>query len=96
MGGDEFVVLLPESDRDALERKAQLFCDIVVAVGHEVCGDEVLSLSVGESFFPHDGSDAEELLAQADKRMYQVKRTHHSSAKLSSEKPVQLALTPAG
>jgi diguanylate cyclase (GGDEF)-like protein/putative nucleotidyltransferase with HDIG domain len=96
MGGDEFVVLLPESDRDALETKAQLFCDIVVAVGHEVCGDEVLSLSVGESFFPHDGSDAEELLAQADKRMYQVKRTHHSSAKLSSEKPVQLALTPAG
>jgi hypothetical protein len=32
---------------------------------------------VGTVFFPHDGLDAEQLLAQADKMMYSAKRLHY-------------------
>ena len=30
-------------------------------------------MSIGEAYYPDDGADAEELLAEADKRMYKSK-----------------------
>jgi GGDEF domain-containing protein len=36
-----------------------------------------LSVSVGCAFYLKDGTDAEQLLAEADRRMYSVKRDHH-------------------
>ena len=47
---------------------------IAKKAGVEVCGQEVLSLSVGQAVYPDDGSDAEKLLAEADRRMYQEKQ----------------------
>jgi GGDEF domain-containing protein len=32
-----------------------------------------ISMSIGEAYYPDDGSDAEELLAEADRRMYKSK-----------------------
>jgi GGDEF domain-containing protein len=51
---------------------------MVVAVGRECTGEEILSLSVGAAFFPSDGADTEDLLAEADKRMYQMKQLHRA------------------
>ena len=31
-------------------------------------------MSIGEAYYPDDGSDAEELLAEADRRMYKAKQ----------------------
>ncbi len=42
--------------------------------GHEVCGEDLLSLSIGFAIFPQDGEDAESLLAEADRRMYLEKQ----------------------
>ena len=42
--------------------------------GSEVCGEEILSLSVGRAVYPDDGKDAEQLLAKADRRMYLEKQ----------------------
>jgi hypothetical protein len=47
--------------------------------GSEVCGEELLSLSVGRAVFPDDGTDAEELLAEADRRMYMEKQKQIAS-----------------
>jgi GGDEF domain-containing protein len=33
---------------------------------------------VGTAFCPADGYDVEALLAEADRRMYSVKQTHHA------------------
>jgi GGDEF domain-containing protein len=33
-------------------------------------------MSVGAAVFPQDGSDADELLAEADRRMYKAKQEH--------------------
>ena len=42
--------------------------------GTEVCGEDILSLSVGRALYPEDGKDAEQLLAEADRRMYLEKQ----------------------
>jgi GGDEF domain-containing protein len=45
---------------------------------------------MGEAFYPEDGSDAEQLLAQADRRMYKAKRQN----KGGSGQPLHM-LTPS-
>jgi len=74
MGGDEFVLLLPGTDREVMrQRIAQL--KNIAAVAGKVTGSETLLMSVGEACFPHDGTDAEQLLSVADRRMYQAKQS---------------------
>jgi len=43
-------------------------------VGQEICQEDMLSMSVGRAIYPQDGADAEGLLAEADRRMYQEKQ----------------------
>ena len=74
MGGDEFVILLPGSDREAVYRRISEFQSIACGDGETVHGAGIVTLSVGEAFYPDDGSDAEQLLAEADRRMYKSKR----------------------
>ncbi len=77
MGGDEFIVIAPGMTREAAEEKALSMNQLAVEAGREVCGEDILSISVGVAFFSEDGSDAEQLLAEADRRMYIVKQIHH-------------------
>jgi diguanylate cyclase (GGDEF)-like protein/putative nucleotidyltransferase with HDIG domain len=76
MGGDEFVVLLPGAEPDDAARKMADFRDVVREIGREMFHSSVLTVSVGIANFPSDGTDAEELLAEADRKMYKQKRTH--------------------
>jgi diguanylate cyclase (GGDEF)-like protein/putative nucleotidyltransferase with HDIG domain len=80
MGGDEFVLVIPDASDESITERIRLITRLVKEVGREVCGSDVLGLSVGTAQFPTDGSSAEELLAVADARMYEVKRQHHASA----------------
>ena len=84
VGGDEFVLVLPGLSGDAsLTRTGQLK-DLAKVVGREVTGEDILSLSVGQSSYPGDGLDAEQLLAEADRRMYVVKQDHHRETGLAA------------
>ncbi|MBZ5600309.1 MAG: diguanylate cyclase [Acidobacteriia bacterium] len=81
MGGDEFVVVAPGLPPDAAAKKAQQLQELAKQAGHVVCREDILSLSVGQAVYPEDGRDAEELLAEADRRMYiekQQQNTHKS------------------
>ncbi len=78
MGGDEFVLILSGMQAAGVKRKSAELGSMVVAVGRECTGEEILSLSVGAAFFPTDGADTEDLLAEADKRMYQMKQLHRT------------------
>ena len=73
MGGDEFVILMPGSDREAVFRRIAEFQSIACDAAGTAPGVGVVTLSVGEAFYPDDGSDAEQLLAEADRRMYKSK-----------------------
>ena len=74
MGGDEFVVIAPGLATDAAVKKAEQMRLLAQQAGSEVCGEEILSLSVGRAMYPEDGKDAEQLLAEADRRMYADKQ----------------------
>ncbi|MGC2195074.1 MAG: diguanylate cyclase [Terriglobales bacterium] len=74
MGGDEFVVIAPGLTADAALKKADQMRDLARQVGQEICQEDILSLSVGRAIYAVDGLDAEELLAEADRRMYLEKQ----------------------
>lgn len=74
MGGDEFVVIAPGLTADAASKKAEQMRALARQAGSEVCGEDILSLSVGRALYPEDGKDAEQLLAEADRRMYLEKQ----------------------
>jgi diguanylate cyclase (GGDEF)-like protein/putative nucleotidyltransferase with HDIG domain len=74
MGGDEFVVIATGLAADAASKKAEQMRALARHAGNEVCGEEILSLSVGRAVYPDDGKDAEQLLAEADRRMYLEKQ----------------------
>jgi diguanylate cyclase (GGDEF)-like protein/putative nucleotidyltransferase with HDIG domain len=78
MGGDEFVILLPGSDREAVYRRISEFQSIACGGAGAAHSAGVVNLSVGEAFYPDDGSDAEQLLAEADRRMYKSKHANTS------------------
>jgi len=77
LGGDEFVIILPEMVTDAVQVKVRQIEQLVARVGDElgVNGDGTqLSASVGEANYPNDGQTVEDLLSEADRRMYLAKR----------------------
>jgi len=77
MGGDEFVIVAPNMPASAVSDIARLLSDLARRAGREVCGKDILSLSMGAAFYPQDGQDAEQLLAEADRRMYAAKQLHY-------------------
>jgi len=74
MGGDEFVLLLPHITPESVDERINQLIRIAAEAGEHVQGKRLLSMSVGDAFFPMDGSNAEELLATADRRMYKSKQ----------------------
>ncbi len=78
MGGDEFVLVLPGLRHEVLLEKLHRLRRLAVEAGREVCDKDLLSLSVGYAFYPEEGTDAEQLLAEADRAMYAEKQRHHN------------------
>ena len=74
MGGDEFVMVTPGMSRKAVEEICRRVNLVAAESASEVCPGAVLSASVGAAFFPDDARDAEQLLVEADKRMYAKKK----------------------
>jgi len=74
MGGDEFVLILPASDREQMARRVVDLAGIAATAGSTIAGGDLLTMSIGEAYYPEDGADAEQLLAEADRRMYQAKQ----------------------
>src|SRR6185312_8422605 len=76
MGGDEFVIVAPGLTPETSLEKTYYFNQLAMEAGRQVTGEDIISLSVGAAFYPRDGRDAEQLLAEADRRMYVVKQQH--------------------
>jgi diguanylate cyclase (GGDEF)-like protein len=95
MGGDEFVLVLPASDCESIQRRIGELREIGARAGCAVAGVAGMTISIGEAFFPVDGSDAEQLLAEADRRMYLNKRAARmksAPAQLTAETPFQMSV----
>jgi diguanylate cyclase (GGDEF)-like protein len=80
MGGDEFVVVASGIEADMTAEMMRRLEAAAREAGEKICGDNKLSVSVGCAFYPDDANDAEQLIAEADRSMYNVKRLHHLAA----------------
>jgi diguanylate cyclase (GGDEF)-like protein/putative nucleotidyltransferase with HDIG domain len=77
MGGDEFVIVAPGLTPDAATEKAERINSLAIAAGQQVCGTDLLSASIGSAFSAPENITPEQLLAEADRRMYSLKRQYH-------------------
>jgi diguanylate cyclase (GGDEF)-like protein/putative nucleotidyltransferase with HDIG domain len=84
MGGDEFVILLPGTDRSVLAHRVQQLSRVAGSAG-KLVGADFLSMSIGEAFYPDDGIDAEQLLSHADRCMYKSKQLSKAKAAMGAE-----------
>ncbi|MDO8688722.1 MAG: GGDEF domain-containing protein [Dehalococcoidia bacterium] len=76
-GGDEFTVLLPETDMVGARRAARRIIQTLEAnkaVTTSIEGFEAITLSLGVSSYPAPASSKLQLLEQADSAMYCAKR----------------------
>ena len=75
-GGEEFVVILLETDMAAAQQKMEFLRASVANTPISVAtsGEKVqVTISAGLASFPQDGESAAELFALADERMFQAK-----------------------
>ncbi|HEY1263048.1 MAG TPA: sensor domain-containing diguanylate cyclase [Terriglobales bacterium] len=76
-GGDEFVVLLPQTSKDAAIHVAKRLRDNLRT--SLFCKEEGLNLnvraSIGMATYPHDAKTPHDIIRQADEMMYLVKNT---------------------
>jgi diguanylate cyclase (GGDEF)-like protein len=86
-GGDEFAVILPDTDpseaRSAADRILDAFRDRPF-IG-ESRGPVPISASIGIATYPSDGRNATELIAAADRALYRVKRDGGHGAAVGSD-----------
>jgi diguanylate cyclase (GGDEF)-like protein len=77
IGGDEFAVLLPQTDADqalALSRRIEtVFAETLQQLPLSV----TVSMDHGVATFPLDGEQADELIRVADERLYRLKHANH-------------------
>ena len=69
-GGDEFAVVLPETNAPEAHQVARRICESVANDGN----GPKLSVSVGVAVYPQDGDTIEKLLREADSALYLMKQ----------------------
>lgn len=83
LGGDDFVILMEQlSSEDEAVRVAQA---IITAFGIPfdlTVYETVVTVSIGISFFPNDGADADSLIKNAELAMYRAKEEGKNTCKL--------------
>ncbi len=73
-GGDEFVVLLPESSSNGALDVAERIRAVVAATALDIDGKRIMtSVSIGLATYPDDGRSIDAVLARADRAMYAAK-----------------------
>lgn len=90
-GGDEFVVLLPGARPEEIETRVSQYRTVLAGICRDRFAGELLTLSTGIASFPADGTDAEAILSEADRRMYAEKTAHRRQTLVRSARPSVIA-----
>jgi diguanylate cyclase (GGDEF)-like protein len=77
-GGDEFVLVLPETNMEAALRVAQRISERLANDGEQPS----ISVSAGAAIFPHNGRTIDELLGAADNALYRQKSSSTSESRI--------------
>ncbi len=81
-GGDEFIVLVPNSDTRGTMELAQR---ILTSLNQTVIGGHKILCSIGCAIYPDDGTNIEILIKYADDLMYQAKKEGKNRIGLRAE-----------
>ena len=85
LGGDEFVLLVTEHGRDS--GRLRVAQRVIAAIAQPFAIDQrefKVTCSIGIASFPHDGTDADTLLRNADTAMYRAKELGRNTFQLYS------------
>jgi diguanylate cyclase (GGDEF)-like protein/PAS domain S-box-containing protein len=92
IGGDEFVVVLPEVKRSSdVAQVAQKVIEQLSQPAPIEGRELIVTASIGISVFPDDGDDAETLIRNADAAMYHAKELGRANYQFFTEKMNQAA-----
>lgn len=90
-GGEEFVVVMPETSLDVARAKMESLRTLIASAPFEVQPGSPpvqITVSIGLAGFPQDGPTAVELFATADERLFQAKREGRN--RVVAEAPVSV------
>ncbi|HET8807851.1 MAG TPA: PAS domain S-box protein [Methylophaga sp.] len=84
-GGDEFIVLLPDTDAEGAAHVAQKLVEKMTEP-FDIEGNQLfVTLSIGISIYPDNGNDAETLNKHADTAMYRAKHAGRNQYQFFTE-----------
>ncbi len=75
LGGDEFILVLPEADNDGAAHVAEKVIQAIIKPFYIANHELSVSPSIGISVYPVDGTSAETLIQSADSAMYRAKQS---------------------
>lgn len=94
IGGDEFALLLPQTDAEqalGLSRRVEtVFVEMILPLQLSVG----VSMDHGVATFPQDGEQAEQLIRVADERLYRLKHANHGKTAANGGARAESAPTP--
>jgi diguanylate cyclase (GGDEF)-like protein len=94
IGGDEFALLLPQTDAEqalALSRRVEA---VFIEMIHPLQLSVGVSMDHGVATFPQDGEQAEQLIRVADERLYRLKHANHGKTAANGGARAESAPTP--
>jgi diguanylate cyclase (GGDEF)-like protein len=90
-GGEEFLILLPDTDRDGAQEAAEKLRLAVSSVSLPTV-DREITASIGVAVLPQDGSDTDTLVRNADRALYAAKSRGRNRVELTTALSLDAAL----
>jgi diguanylate cyclase (GGDEF)-like protein len=89
-GGEEFVIIMPGASQDVVLERAELLREKAknFILEHEGNMIKSISISIGVSIYPQHGINQDRLLINADKALYQAKRSGRNRVNIYDPKDV--------
>jgi diguanylate cyclase (GGDEF)-like protein len=87
-GGDEFAIVLPGLDDESLQMTEMHIQQTIARAAVEARGESIVSLNIGAAQFGLDGRTVEDLLAIADRRMFENKRRKRAAGRAARDSKV--------
>jgi diguanylate cyclase (GGDEF)-like protein len=85
-GGDEFVVLLPQTNKEQALVVAKRLREVIRTMPFNIDGVTLqVKASMGVASYPDDAKSAHEIIRQADEMMYMVKNTTRDSIAVAQQ-----------
>jgi diguanylate cyclase (GGDEF)-like protein/PAS domain S-box-containing protein len=86
-GGDEFIIVLPDTNRATTIERAELIGEIVKDNSFQYNGKplELITLSLGVAIYPDDGSDLSKIMKAVDDALFCAKRKGRGLVAVSGE-----------